>query len=167
MSYIVRTAERTDEPFLWHALYAAAHMEGTGQTIEDAKAAPEIARYLRGWGRESDLGCIAVSAQTGDPVAAAWVRRFDEADPGFGFVDAETPELVVATMSAVRGRGVGEMVLRDLLSRCRTSFPGVSLSVRQENPAVRLYERLGFRKVTSSEQRNRVGSVSITMLLRW
>jgi ribosomal protein S18 acetylase RimI-like enzyme len=40
------------------------------------------------------------------------------------------------------------------------------LSVRQDNPAVRLYERLGFRQHGAAFT-NRVGTSSMTMLLRF
>jgi hypothetical protein len=39
------------------------------------------------------------------------------------------------------------------------------LSVRETNPAVRLYERLGFKLVPGSEKTNRVGTRSFNLLL--
>jgi hypothetical protein len=44
-------------------------------------------------------------------------------------------------------------------------YAGMSLSVRADNPAVRLYERVGFRKVVGTESVNRVGTTSYTMRL--
>jgi len=49
------------------------------------------------------------------------------------------------------------------LAAARPKYRGISLNVRRSNPAVRLYERLGFRKVPGSEMVNRVGGVSIIM----
>jgi hypothetical protein len=46
-------------------------------------------------------------------------------------------------------------------------FAAVSLSVRDDNPARRLYERFGFRPVDGSGQEDRVGSTSITMVRRF
>ena len=43
---------------------------------------------------------------------------------------------------------------------------GLNLSVRSENPARRLYERLGFRDIPGSAVTNRAGGVSIGMALR-
>jgi hypothetical protein len=43
----------------------------------------------------------------------------------------------------------------------------VSLSVRDDNPARRLYERFGFRPVDGSGRENRVRGTSITMVRRF
>ena len=56
-------------------------------------------------------------------------------------------------------------ILQALLDLCRARYSGVSLSVRLDNPAVRLYERLGFRRTSASPIINRVGTESIVMLL--
>ncbi len=53
------------------------------------------------------------------------------------------------------------------LDVCRVRFAGVSLSVRKNNPAIRLYERLGFQRVSGSPSTNRVETESIVMLLRF
>ncbi len=44
------------------------------------------------------------------------------------------------------------------------SYPQVSLSVRKNNPAISLYERLGFTKIEDSEQTNTAGSISFKMI---
>ena len=56
-------------------------------------------------------------------------------------------------------------MLTDLLTRARLLYSGMSLSVRMDNPARRLYLRLGFEPV--AEVTNRVGGVSQTMVLRF
>jgi ribosomal protein S18 acetylase RimI-like enzyme len=167
VGYQVRGATAADELFLWQMLYAAAHMEEAGQSLEDAKRQPELARYVEEWGRQGDMGCIAVSQTTGEPVSAAWVRLFTRAEAGYGYVNDETPELVIGTVKEYRGRGAGTQALRGLIAGCHPRYAGISLSVRADNPAVRLYERLGFRKVAGTESVNRVGTTSYTMLLSW
>jgi ribosomal protein S18 acetylase RimI-like enzyme len=167
VGYQVREATAANEPFLWLMLYAAAHMEEAGQSLEDAKRHPELARYVAGWGRQGDVGCIAVSQPTGEPVSAAWVRLFTRAEAGYGYVNDETPELVIGTVKEHRGRGAGTQALRGLIAGCQTRYAGISLSVRADNPAVRLYKRLGFRKVARTESVNRVGTTSYTMLISW
>ncbi|MCH9817187.1 MAG: GNAT family N-acetyltransferase [Actinomycetia bacterium] len=114
---------------------------------------PEIAHYYRNFGASpTDVGRIAAS-ESGLPLGAAWVRLLTGADAGFGHVDDHTPELVIAVTAARRNRGLGAALLIDLLaevSRC-------SLSVDARNPAVRLYERVGFTGVAT-------GSDALTML---
>jgi ribosomal protein S18 acetylase RimI-like enzyme len=108
---------------------------------------PELARYVNGWGRAGDDGLVAISSH-GEPIGAAWLRLWSEQDHGYGFIDTLTPELSVAVRPDARGRGVGTELLRRLLLRADASHDSVSLSVSVENPAVRLYERLGFASVT-------------------
>lgn len=46
-----------------------------------------------------------------------------------------------------RGAGIGEILLREILERAEAAGNSVSIHVEQENPALRLYERLGFRQI--------------------
>jgi GNAT superfamily N-acetyltransferase len=68
-------------------------------------------------------------------------------------------------LPAYRGQGAGTALLEALIQHARGTYAGLSLSVRNSNPAVRLYERFGFHKVPGSEVRNRVGGYSCTMVL--
>jgi len=133
-----------DEPFLWTALYHALYVPpGADPLPEDVVSHPDLARYVAGWMRRpGDLGFIAESG--GEPVGAAWVRRWRGSDRGYGFVDEATPELSMAVVPGHRGRGIGSSLLRRLLSAASAHSDAVSLSVSAENPARRLYERFGF-----------------------
>jgi ribosomal protein S18 acetylase RimI-like enzyme len=84
-------------------------------------------------------------------VGAAWYRLFKEREPGYGFVDEQTPELSIAVVPSCRGKGYGEELLAALLAHAKKDgFEQISLSVEPDNPALRLYERYGFRKVGES-----------------
>jgi ribosomal protein S18 acetylase RimI-like enzyme len=111
---------------------------------------PILKRYYAGWGREGDH---AVFAQHDENIAAGacWIRLFPPHAPGYGFVDAETPELSIAVAPTFRGRGLGTRLLKNLLEWIRVDFHQVSLSVSRDNPAVRLYERAGFRIIQQDE----------------
>ena len=65
-----------------------------------------------------------------------------------------------------RGQGVGEKLMRALIGEAARRGLGLCLSVRSENPARRLYERLGFRDVPGSAVTNRAGGLSFGMALR-
>lgn len=146
-------------------LYYAAHMDEQGLDTSAARNAKAITRYVEGWGRQGDLGFVAVESARSDPVGSAWLREFTRANPGHGFIDESIPELAIAVLPAHTGRGIGTALLQELLAAASRRYRGVSLNVRQSSPAVRLYERLGFRKVPGSELVNRVGSISIIMEL--
>jgi ribosomal protein S18 acetylase RimI-like enzyme len=108
---------------------------------------PAVAVYIEGWGRPGDAGVIAED-EDGVPLGAAWYRRFTQAEHGYGFVAPEVPELTVAVAPQNRGRGVGTALLEALVERAEAEgAPALSLSVEDDNPALRLYERLRFERV--------------------
>jgi ribosomal protein S18 acetylase RimI-like enzyme len=111
---------------------------------------PELARYHREWGRAGDLGVVA---EHGDEVVGvALARLFTEDDHGHGYVDDETPELAVAVADGARGNGLGTRLLNELAAAARDAgIRRLSLSVDSENPALRLYERLGYRELARDE----------------
>jgi ribosomal protein S18 acetylase RimI-like enzyme len=47
--------------------------------------------------------------------------------------------------------GIGTHILRELIAQCRHSSKALTLAVMKINPAIHLYERLGFR-VTNEDQ---------------
>ncbi len=102
-----------------------------------------ITRYVLGWGRRGDRSLIAIDDF--HPVGASWYRLYTQDEPGFGFVDEETPELTIGVVPARRGKGIGSELLDTLLERARgDGFARISLSVEDANPAVGLYRSRGF-----------------------
>ena len=138
----IRRATTADRKFLQEMLYEAATWRGGDAT--DALSEPHIALYIAGWGREGDTGVLAED-EGGDPIGAAWLRFFDDEEHGFGFVGSDVPELTVAVRRDARRQGVGTALLEALLVHARAArIRALSLSVEEDNPAVRLYQRLGF-----------------------
>ena len=143
----IRVAVAADECVLLEMLYHAVFVApGTAPPERSIVAQPEMARYVRGWGRPGDDGVIA-ALPTGDSIGAAWVRLWSEDEQGYGFVDLHTPELSMAVRPEFRGQGIGTLLLQRILHRADHIHESVSLSVSVQNPAVRLYERFGFVKL--------------------
>ena len=139
MSVVIRRGGTQDGRFLrdmlHHAYYWRERVPGS-----------LTSRYVRGWGRAGDTAVIAL--ESGFPVGAAWYRLFRAAEPGYGYVDEETPELAIAVVPSKRGHGIGDELLQALCQKASDGgFAQLSLSVEPGNPARKLYERHGFEVV--------------------
>jgi aspartate racemase len=156
---LLRSLRAEDEPFLWRMLTYAASMGGSEESVEAAKKDPMLYGYAKEYGREGDTGVVAEI--DGVCVGAAWAR-LGEPHPTKRWTK-DTPELAIATMPGYRGQRIGEKLMHSLIQQLKGRFPALVLSVREENPAVRLYERLGF--VTEEIITNRVGGRSLAMRL--
>lgn len=133
-----------DAPFLWDMLHESLHVRPGGAPFpRSVLDRHEIAHYLHDFGeRPGDDAQIA--ERDGNRLGAAWCRRLDSFDPGYGYVADDIPELGMAVRHDWRGRGVGRRLLADLLRR----HPIMSLSVDDENhDAIHLYRSAGFAAV--------------------
>jgi GNAT superfamily N-acetyltransferase len=149
LSSQLRRANRADLPFLEEMLFEAAFWRPSLPRPLPAVGLrrPDLAKLLFGWGRRGDTGLVAIS-ESAHSLGAAWYRFWSEGDHSYGFVSEEIPELAIGVRGEVRGRGVGSLLLRALLAEAGSQgIAQVSLSVEVENPARRLYERMGFLRI--------------------
>ncbi len=84
----------------------------------------------------------------GQPIGRLWI---DEWRDQIRLVD-------IALLPEWRGSGIGAALLRDVLARGAVAGKPVTIHVEAYNPALRLYERLGFEQVDTS---------GVYYLMRW
>jgi ribosomal protein S18 acetylase RimI-like enzyme len=138
----IRPLDHPDQPILWEMLYHAIYVPvGQAPPPRVILGTPDIAPYAANWGRRGDLGFLAI--EDGTPFGAAWLRLMH----GYGYVADDIPELSIAVLPDHRGRGVGTILLTALIESAKKIYPGISLSVSEDNPAQRLYERFDFQTV--------------------
>jgi ribosomal protein S18 acetylase RimI-like enzyme len=163
-------ATTMDQDIVWQMLLHAAHEDDVAQV----KTNPLLQPYAQSFGhQQGDLGIVATTTIDHSPVGAAWVRAlgtngFASAhlkDDDVSFTELKTlPELAIACLPDHRGKGIGSSLLKQLLeSARRKKYPGICLSCRTDNAAMKLYERIGFVIVPGTTQTNRVGGTSVTM----
>lgn len=152
-AYRLRGADEFDQLFLESMFVVAADWNPEkARGDEHWQSDPMMEKYVGPWREGSDFGFV-VEAQ-GEPLGAVWMRYFTADDPGYGFVDDQTPEITLGVREGFRGQGIG----RVLLQAAQDAAPDkLSLSVEDGNRAFELYESMGFRPV------GRVGN-STTML---
>jgi ribosomal protein S18 acetylase RimI-like enzyme len=74
----------------------------------------------------------------------------DKVPIGRLYVDRRTDEIRVIDLSLLtefRSQGIGSKIMKDLVAEADKKNLPLNLHVIQNNPAIRLYERLGFKKV--------------------
>lgn len=147
LNYRIRQATAADETFLWEMLYQSLHVEGQEPFPRDVVNRPQLARYVKNWGRAGDMGFVAEDLETNRPVGAVWSRLSSTDDQGYAYLDERTPEMGIALLPEYRGQGIGTALLEHLLEAAKTHYPAISLSVSPDNPALRLYRRMGFEIV--------------------
>jgi GNAT superfamily N-acetyltransferase len=142
---VIRRGNRQDVRFLRDMLRHAFYWR-SGGTIEDAS----LWRYVSGWGRRGDAAVIGL--ESGFPIGAAWYRLFSRDEPGFGFVDEQTPEVAIAVVPSRRGRGIGSELLDSLVELAKEQgHSGLSLSVADQSAAMHVFEKNGFAKVEQTD----------------
>ena len=144
---MIRQAGPRDVHFLKDMLRHAYYWRAT--TVPES-GEPPVQRYVERWGRPGDTALVAIVDF--QPVGAAWYRLFKTENPGYGFIDEETPELSIAVVPSKRGTGLGSELLDALMAKARADgYVAISLSVEKDNPAVSLYERHGFERVRADD----------------
>src|SRR6188472_1820960 len=141
MDYTIRSLTTEDEPVLWEMLYQALRTSETAPP-RDIIRKHEYARHVEGWGRPGDTGFVAFDKRHNDDLlGAAWFRLPAE---------EAAPELAFAVTSGHRKRGIGTALLTQLV-KTHPHYDSILLSASPKNPAVRLFDRFGFKVVQQSE----------------
>ncbi|MCG5450040.1 GNAT family N-acetyltransferase [Micromonospora hortensis] len=149
---VIRAATSADREFLVDMLVEAINwLPERNWSREQILANAALAHYVTGWMRPDDFGLVAMDPAD-RPVGAAWFRYLTAADPGYGYVGDDVPELTIGVVESWRGGGVGRVLLRGVLDAARErGIRTVSLSVERANFAAGLYAAEGFRTVESFE----------------
>ncbi|HEX8386147.1 MAG TPA: GNAT family N-acetyltransferase [Rubricoccaceae bacterium] len=136
---VLRPSRAEDEPFLG-ALYASTRADevaatGWPQDQIDAFLASQFAFQSAHYAAHYGDAAFSVVEQDGEPVGRLIVATWPE----------EVRIVDVALVPERRGRGTGTALLRGVLASAGARR--VTIHVEQFNPALRLYDRLGFRPV--------------------
>lgn len=138
-------AMRSDEhvllsDFLHQAIFLPEDFEGElPRSI--LREDPKLVAAVYGFGsRPGDVAFVA--ERDGRVVGACWTRTTEV----YGLLDDQTPAFSISVDKEYRGQGIGSRLMQATLDElARKGFSRCSLSVQKANPALHLYERLGFR----------------------
>lgn len=137
----LRDVVPADRPFL-RAVYASTREDELARTgwtraqkdeFLDQQFAAQDLHYTRNY----DNATYSVIVVDGYPAGRLYVARWP----------AEIRIIDIALLPAARGRGVGTGLLRELIDEAAGAGRRLTIHVERENPALQLYERLGFARV--------------------
>ena len=141
MAISLRPIGSADEPFLVE-VYASTRAEELAPVpwTDEQKAAflREQFTFQHRYYQENYSGArFDVIERDGDPIGRLYVARWPD----------EIRIVEIAVLPAHRSTGIGTSLLRELMDECASSGKRLTIHVERMNPAMRLYERLGFREV--------------------
>jgi GNAT superfamily N-acetyltransferase len=139
----LRPATAADQPFL-QALFASTRQRELAY-LPGSDADKQL--FLK-----SQFAAQTASYRSAFPRASLQIIEVAEVAAGRWYVDrccAPMHVIDISLLPEYRGRGIGSALLQGLLDEAGRSGAAVSLTVDMSNPAARLYERLGFRTVSS------------------
>lgn len=143
--FTIRESATADLPAIRMALAYALDWRGEGGWDSPDKLIDGSGHsyLLADWGRPGDTAVMA--EMRGREIGAAWYRSWTDSLHSYGYIDAATPEVGLGVDPVCRGHGVGTALMTALIA-CATEggYTALSLSVERDNPAVRLYQHLGF-----------------------
>ncbi|HSJ33820.1 MAG TPA: GNAT family N-acetyltransferase [Acidimicrobiia bacterium] len=143
MAVTVRPLDASERSLLERATLENLNWNAPRYTLDDVRIRPDFAHYTRLQPDRGDFGLVAVVES--EVVGVVWAMYLLAHDPGFGFVDAKTPELSIWVRPDHRNRGIGRRLLRCISSEARhRGIAAISLSVEEGNPARHLYVSEGF-----------------------
>ena len=112
---------------------------------------PDI--YTSAYGfKNTDIGIYALT--NNEISGAAWIRLFKESDGSAGYVNEETPVLVIGVLPEARGNGIGTLIMEQLLQEVAVMYDQISVSVHSSSCAINFYKRLGFVPLIDSKDHN-------------
>ncbi len=148
---VIRPMTAADGELARQATHANMNWRGgEAFTFRRIDEAPEFRHYCALAPARGDFGFVAEI--DGRAAGLVWLLFLDAGDPGYGYIADGVPELSLCVRSGYRGAGLGERLLRVAIDEAAVrGIARVSLSVEAENEAaVRLYERVGFRRAPAA-----------------
>lgn len=141
--YRIRDLRAEETPLLETFLYEAIFIpDGVTPPPRTIVHDPSLYGYIDGFGSGACDYALAAVLPDDTVVGVVWTRLLPDHAP----LANDVPTLAIAVLPGYRGHGIGTALIHAILeSITHHGCSSVSLSVQKANPALRLYQRAGFR----------------------
>ncbi len=149
MNLIIRNIKTEEYPLLKDYLYDAIFIpQGVKPPDKSIINNEDLQVYIKDFGSKKDDICF-LAEMNHEIVGAVWIRIMND----YGHIDDQTPSLAISVKKEYRGLGIGTKLMETMLVSVKHhGYQSVSLSVQKANPAVHLYQRLGFQIIKENEE---------------
>ncbi|MCL2293829.1 MAG: GNAT family N-acetyltransferase [Spirochaetes bacterium] len=136
------------EDFVYEAIF---QRDEKNLIPRDVLKQPEIKIYYEDFGKPDDI-CFVTEIE-GKIIGIVWTRILSGKVRGFGNIDSHTPEFGISLYKEYRGKGIGTALMKYALSALKKrGYKRTSLSVQKDNPAVKMYQNVGFSISKETEE---------------
>ena len=144
----IRALKKDEKDILKDFTYEAIYIpEGADPPARSIVELPELRVYYQDFG--SGSADYSICEDEGKIVGAVWTRIMDD----YGHVEEGVPSFAIAVLEGYRGKGIGTSLMEKMLELLKEKgHDRASLSVQNENYAVRMYEKTGFRIIGENEK---------------
>jgi ribosomal protein S18 acetylase RimI-like enzyme len=111
-----------------------------------------------------DLGLYALNQNTLS--GAAWIRLISEEKNPNAFVDENTPILTIALKPEFRSKGIGSLMLDQLLQEAGALYRQISVSVLHDSYAIKFFEKFGFERYRDILEKSPVDNSSTIIMTK-
>ena len=149
IKYSIRIGNSNELWFLKSMLYEAVTWDHK-KCIHEQKEilqSPDILKIMKDWGnRKGDIFLIC-QKDDGKLLGSVWYRFWENNNHSYGFVDENTPEIGIGVVKDFRRFGIGTELMNQIIKFSKNKgICSLSLSVESNNPAIYLYNKMGFKK---------------------
>lgn len=149
----IREIKQSELGILEDMLYEAIYQPDKNNLIpRSVLNIPEVNTYIRDFGKEKADYCLVADFK-GEIIGAVWIRIISGDIKGYGYVDDYTPEFAISLLEEYRNQGIGALLITAMIDHLRKSdYNQVSLNVKKENYAVKLYRKMGFEVAREDDE---------------
>lgn len=149
MNYTIREIKENEYGLLNEFLYEVNYVPA-GFTLPDWSVldTPELRICIENFHKKFVHICL-VAEVDGKIIGAVWARVMKD----FGNIDDNTPSLAISLYPEYRHHGIGTDMMRQMFALLKKNgYQRVSLSVRKDNYAVKMYQSLGFEVIVDNSE---------------
>jgi ribosomal protein S18 acetylase RimI-like enzyme len=146
---IIREMKENEHSYLEDFLYEAIFIpEGEKKPDKAIINNHDLQVYVKDFGKNKDDFCL-VSEVNKTVVGACWIRIMND----YGHIDNDTPSLAISLLEEYRNKGIGTMLLKEMINRLKMkNYEKISLSVQKNNYAFKMYLKCGFEIIKETNE---------------